>query len=255
MIVRKEMPEVGELVLVRIKKVMPFGAYCELVEYNNMDGYLPIKEVASGWIKNIHEFVKEGQRSVAKIVYIDKEKKAIDVSLKKVTKKEDRDKVNDYNLEKRAENLILQAAKGAGQADKKAEIVAELTKKYPSYNDVITAISEKKGALLGLKLSQKLIDELEDIVAKNIRPKVYNVSYVAEVTSYDTKKGVFTLKKAFEEIEKLGVTVTYLGAPRYRLQCEDSSYPKAEERIRQATAVLEQLVVPNGTLTTKKDKV
>jgi translation initiation factor 2 subunit 1 len=70
---------------------MPHGAYCELVEYK-ADAYLPIGEVASGWIKNIREFIKEGQKDVAKVVFVDQNKRALDISLKKVTAKEKKDK-------------------------------------------------------------------------------------------------------------------------------------------------------------------
>ncbi|MDE1761948.1 MAG: S1 RNA-binding domain-containing protein [Candidatus Micrarchaeota archaeon] len=252
MIVKKEMPEVGELVLMRIKKVMPFGAYCELVEYNH-DAYLPIKEVASGWIKNIHEFLKEGQKGVVKVVYIDRDKRAIDVSLKKVTKKEEKDKINDFNLEKRAENFYSQALDASGLKEKNAEVQSELSKKFMTYSDLINLFAEGKEPT-GVKLSQKFIDAMKEIVAKNIKPKVYIVSYVAEVTTYDTKKGIAMIKKAFSEVEKLGVQVNYLGAPRYRMMSEDSSYPKAEERIKQATVILEKGIA-NSTINLKKDKV
>lgn len=240
MIIPKEMPEVGQLVLIRVKKVLPFGAYCELTEFKNHDSYLPIKEVASGWIKNIHEFLKEGQRGVAKVVYIDKEKNSIDISKKKVTKKEEKDKVNDFQLEKRSENLFTQALAAAEMSDKQQEIITELIKKYQTYNDIINILAEGKDAFAGLKLNPKFITAMKEIVAKNIKPKVYKVSYIAKVSVYDTRKGIEKIKKAFTEIEALGVTVLYLGAPRYRMVSEDMSFPKAEDRIKHANMILEK---------------
>ncbi|MGI0141070.1 MAG: S1 RNA-binding domain-containing protein [Candidatus Micrarchaeales archaeon] len=254
MIIPRLMPEVGELVLIRVKKVMPFGAYCELVEYSNHDSYLPIKEVASGWIKNIHEFVKEGQRGVGKVVFIDKEKNAIDISLKKVTKKEEKDKVNESNLEKRAENLFTQALAAAEMKDKQQEVLSELVKKYPTYSEIINTLADGKDAFAGMKINPKFVTAIKEIVAKNIKPKIYQVAYIAEVTVYDTKQGISLIKKAFKEVEKLGVSVNYLGAPRYKLMSEDSSYPKAEERIRNANVILEKALV-NSTINLKKEKV
>lgn len=254
MIIPKPMPEVGELVLIRVKKVMPFGAYCELTEFNNHDAYLPIKEVASGWIKNIHEFLKEGQKGVAKVVFIDKEKNSIDVSKKKVTKKEEKDKVNDFQLEKRSENLFTQALTDAQLADKQQEISQELSKKYTTYNDIINLLAEGKDAFAGMKLNAKFVTAMKEIVAKNIKPKVYKVSYIAKVSVYDTKKGIELIKKAFTEIEGLGVTVLYLGAPRYRMVSEDMSYPKAEDRIKHANMILEK-ELKNGSIELIKEKV
>ncbi|MDE1850732.1 MAG: S1 RNA-binding domain-containing protein [Candidatus Micrarchaeota archaeon] len=254
MIIPKPMPEVGELVLIRVKKVMPFGAYCELIEYGNHDAYIPIKEVASGWIKNIHEFVKEGHKGVGKIVYIDREKKAIDISLKKVTKKEEKDKVNDANLEKRAENLFTQAVAAADLKEKTQEIIAEVAKKYKTYTEIINTFVEGKDAFEGMKVNPKFTIAIKEIVAKNIKPKIYQVAYIAEVTVYDTKQGILLIKKAFKEVEKLGISINYLGAPRYKLLSEDSSYPKAEERIKNANTILEKVLV-NSTINLKKDKV
>jgi translation initiation factor 2 subunit 1 len=254
MIIQKESPTVGDLVLVRIKKVMPFGAYCELLEYKNVDSYLPIKEVASGWIKNIHEFIKEGQKSVAKVVYIDKEKKAIDVSLKKVTKKEEKDKINDFNFEKRAENFYTQAMTKAGiQPTERPKIIAEISKKYASYNDVINILSENGDPFKDLKIDSKFIEALKEVVSKNIKPKVYIVSYIVELIIYNTKEGIGLLKKNFGDIEKLGVNVNYLGAPRYHLSSQGDSYLQAEEKINKAKIMLEK--IPNSTLSMKKDKV
>ena len=71
MIIQKELPDVSEFVIIKITKIMPHGAYCRLIEYNS-DAYLPISEVSSGWIKNIHEFIKEGQQDVAKVIFVDR---------------------------------------------------------------------------------------------------------------------------------------------------------------------------------------
>ncbi|MDE1856415.1 MAG: hypothetical protein KGH49_04250, partial [Candidatus Micrarchaeota archaeon] len=128
-----------------------------------------------------------------------------------------------------------------------------LAKKFTTYSDIINLFAEGKEPA-GIKLNPKFVAAMKEIVAKNIKPKVYIVSYVTEVTTYDTKKGIAMIKKAFGEVEKLGVRVNYLGAPRYRMMSEDSSYPKAEERIKQATTILEKGIA-NSTVALKKDKV
>ena len=83
-----EIPEQDELVLAVIKKIMPYGAFCVLPEYKDAEAFLHVSEVAPRWIKNIHEFISEGQRHVVKIYHIDREKNQIDVSLKRVSEEE-----------------------------------------------------------------------------------------------------------------------------------------------------------------------
>lgn len=221
----------------KITKIMPHGAYCQLIEYE-LDAYLPISEIASGWIKNIHEFVKEGQKDVAKVIAVDRVKGSVDVSLKKAHNKERADKLSDYNIEKRSEMLFNQALKLSHNEDKAEKIKEEIAKKTNTYTEVLNNILANKDYLAYLK-NKPFADALSDTVQKNTKPKRYEVSYLVELRAADPHAGVSAIKRAFGEIEKLGVTVLYIGAPRYRLTVEDSSYPKAEEHIKAARTILE----------------
>lgn len=239
MIIKKEMPLQGERVLVRIKKVMPFGAYCELTEYG-IDAYLPIKEVASGWIKNIHEFIKEGARDVAEVIFVDRERKAVDVSLKKVNSKGRKDKLNQFALEGRAQKFFEQALDASGTKDSEGKIKAELAEKFETYSDLVEAVITCAPEAKELNIEKGFMEAFREIVAKNIKPKVYKVSYSAELLAQSPRFDIAEVRKLFKDVEGLGVRVTYLGSPHYLLVSEDSSYPKAEERIKQAEGLFEK---------------
>lgn len=239
MIIKKAMPEPGERVLVRIKKVMPFGAYCELVEYG-IDSYLPIKEVASGWIKNIHEFIKEGGRDVAEVIFVDKEKKAVDISLKKVNSKGRKDKLNQFALEGRGEKMFGQAVAAANLKGSEDKLKAELAIKFETYADLVDAVVANAPSIAELKVDKKFLDAFKEIISKSIKPRVFKVSYTAELISQNSRFNIGEVKKLFGEMEGLGIKVTYLGAPHYLLVSVDSSYPKAEDRIKQAESLFEK---------------
>lgn len=232
MLVKKELPENGENVIIKITKIMPHGAYCRLIEYN-IDAYLPIAEVASGWIKNIHEFIKEGQQDVAKVIFIDQAKKAVDVSLKKATQKEKKDKVDEYNFEKRSEGIFNKAIVTTKREQQKEALEREISQKTTTYTELINNIYEGKDPLNGLS-DNEFKQALYDLVFKTIKPKTYTVSYKVELRSTDPAHGINTIKEMLTEVEKQGVEVLYLGAPHYKLISTDSSYPKAEARIKEA---------------------
>ncbi len=227
----------GEIILVNITKIMPYGAYCELVEYK-ADAYLPISEVASGWIKNIHEFIREGQRDVAKVVFVDPTKKALDVSLKKVTSKEKKDKINDYNLEKRAEKFFMQALQATHKEAKAEEAKKKAAAVVQTYSELLDMVVEGK-------TPQGIFDAdvkkaFEEIVAKNVKPKEYEVGYSVELRALAGKGNIATIKKAFSEVEALGVGVLYEGAPHYKLTAKGPSYPSVEGKIKEAEKTLEK---------------
>ena len=54
-------PEPRELIIATVKKVVPYGAFCSLDEYNDIEAFIHVSEIAPRWIKNVHEHVKEGQ--------------------------------------------------------------------------------------------------------------------------------------------------------------------------------------------------
>ena len=83
---KPQWPEVGDLVIATIEAITDYGAYAKLDEYNKR-GLLHVSEISSSWIRNIRDFVREGQKAVLKVIRIDLEKGHIDLSLRRVTKR------------------------------------------------------------------------------------------------------------------------------------------------------------------------
>ncbi len=219
---------------------MPHGAYAELTEYGK-DAYLPISEIASGWIKNIHEFIKEGQRDVGKVLSVDAERGSIDVSLKKATSREKSDKLTEYSLEKRYEKLFEQAAAAAGISEKSGidELKSEAAKRVNTYSELINGVIQDEKFASFIK-NKKFVDALAEIIHKNMKPKRFIVSYLTDLRSEEPNVGIKQIKEALAAIEKLGIDVLYLGAPRYRITSEGDSYLSAESKIKEARAVLDK---------------
>lgn len=238
MLIPKDMPDVSELVLIKINKIMPHGAYCKLVEYNG-EAYLPIAEVASGWIKNIHEFIKEGQQDVAKVIFVDRDKRSVDVSLKKASSKDRKQKISDHNTEKRAEGIFNKALASNGKTEQKQVMITKIPKTITTYTDLINEIAEGKDPLKAVG-DEEFSKILYEAVKKSIKPKVYTVSYNIELNVTNPSSGVSIIKDIFKQTEALGVEVLYLGAPHYRIMSTDNSFPKAEVRIREVEHILEK---------------
>ena len=61
-------PDEGELVVVTVKNVKQNGVYVDFDEYPGIEGFIFIGEIASGWVKNIRTFVRDGQRLICKVM-------------------------------------------------------------------------------------------------------------------------------------------------------------------------------------------
>jgi len=75
--------EVGRIYQGMIRKIMPFGAFCEILP--GTDGLIHVSEIADGYVKRVEEFLKEGDIVKVKVLGID-ERGKISLSMKQVPK-------------------------------------------------------------------------------------------------------------------------------------------------------------------------
>ncbi|MCX8198296.1 MAG: S1 RNA-binding domain-containing protein [Candidatus Micrarchaeota archaeon] len=237
-----EEPELDELVLATVKKIMPYGAFCSLDEYGGREAFVHISEVAPRWIKNIHEFLHEGQKLVAKVYHIEPEKNQIDLSLKRVTESEKKAKLEESRREKRAEKLFEVAIKLAKST--KAEGIAArsaLAGKYGNIIEAMEAIGEKgEEAIAGLKIEKGLASALLEVASKNIKKAHAEVSGVLTLFSYEPN-GAEIVRKillSFPKPEGAQVQVLYLGAPKYQLKAAAQDFKTAEKALGAASEAI-----------------
>ena len=76
-----EAPEVGKIYSGKIKRIMAFGAFCEILP--NKEGLIHVSELADKFVKNVEDVVKIGDEVKVKIVGID-ELGRVNLSIKQV---------------------------------------------------------------------------------------------------------------------------------------------------------------------------
>ncbi len=60
---KPEWPEVGDIVVATVTRIVGHGAYVSLDEHNGKEGLLHISEISSRWVRNIRNHVRERQKS------------------------------------------------------------------------------------------------------------------------------------------------------------------------------------------------
>ena len=237
----ENMPEQDELVLSTVKKIMPYGAFCTLDEYSNREAFVHISEVAPRWIKNIHEFLREGQHLVAKVYHIEAEKGQIDLSLKRVTESERKAKIEGSRRERRADKLFEVALKIA-KSTKNEEIAARqaLIEKHGSVVDALDVIGEQgEAALAGTKIEKGLLKALLEVASKNARKALVEINGILTLSSY-SPDGVEEVKRILSQPKPQGVefSTLYLGAPKYQLRAVADDFKKAEKAMDDTVAAI-----------------
>jgi translation initiation factor 2 subunit 1 len=236
-----DMPEQDELVLATVKKIMPYGAFCTLDEYGNREAFVHISEVAPRWIKNIHEFLREGQHLVAKVYHIEVEKSQIDLSLKRVTESEKKAKMEGSRRERRADKLFEVALKIA-KSTKAEEMAARqaLIAKYGSIIDALDALTEQgEAALAGMKIEKGLLKALLEVASKNAKKARAEINGILTLTSY-APDGVEAVKRILGAAKPAGAefSILYLGAPKYQLRSVAEDFKAAEKAMDDALSAI-----------------
>jgi len=252
---KREYPEIGEFVIGTAVKIQDHGAYVNLDEFNKV-GYIPIGEIASTWVKNIRDYVKEGQKVVLKVIRVDEKKGHIDLSLKKVTEREKKEKLIQWKRAKRAEKILKDVASSLNKDFSEAveRVGIPLEDRFGDlYTAMEMAVTEGHQALVRAGIPVTWAKAIYEAAKEHIEPPTVQVTGILQLNSR-RPKGIEDIKKALLEGEERArskggkLEITYLGAPRYRIEVTAKDYRSAEEILREtAETIVEKLVEAGGT--------
>ncbi|MCX8166754.1 MAG: S1 RNA-binding domain-containing protein [Candidatus Micrarchaeota archaeon] len=234
----KRYPEVGELVLIEIVKILPYGAFCKILDYNGLEAFLHISEISSGWIKNIHEHVDEGKKYVAKVSKVNLEKMLFDVSLKKVTDQEKKEKNEEIKKENRAKKIISMICSGKNLDSE--QIFSKISNDYHKIHHFIEDVINDKKALLKKQYPQELLDEIEKVMLASEEKKVVIISKIFHIIGKGNK-GILNVKNLFSSLltkYSNELQIKYLGSPRYLFIVKSNDHKTANKILSDITNLL-----------------
>ncbi|MCJ2670072.1 MAG: translation initiation factor IF-2 subunit alpha [Thermoplasmata archaeon] len=230
-----EFPEEAELVVCTVKNVKNFGAFVSLDEYGEKEGFIHIAEVATGWIKYIRDYVREGQKIVCRVLRVDPSKGHIDLSLKQVNEHQKREKIQQWKNEQKAYKLLELVAERSGKDLKEfeQEHVGDLIEKFGTlYGAFEEAVFDEK-TMKEEGLTGDWVKTFVDVAKENIQPPFVDIDGFFEI-SCPLPDGIVHIREALtmaEKNKKVEVSIQYMGAPRYRLVVTAPDYKTAEEEM------------------------
>ena len=103
---KKGLPEENSIVLCTVKKILFHSIFVELDEYEHQEGMIHISEIAPGRIRNIRDYVIEGKKLVCQVLRVDRERRQVDLSLRRVPLSLRTKKNEEYKQEIKSEKLL-----------------------------------------------------------------------------------------------------------------------------------------------------
>ena len=251
---KNEWPEVGDLVVGTIQRIVPYGAYVTLDEYDGKEGLLHISEVASTWIRNIRNYVREGQKVVVKALRVDSQKGHVDLSLRQVSGRERKEKMLRWKREKRAKGLLNLIAEKKGLTFE--EIYEKVGSKIEDhfgglYNAFEESAEKGEKVLLDAAIHEEYAREIAAEAKLKIKVPRVEVRGILELTSTNPD-GVEIIREAFMAAKNVkrtrGVSVDLyvVGPPRYRIEVSARNYKQAERVLEKSVETAIQTVEKRG---------
>jgi translation initiation factor 2 subunit 1 len=258
---KPEWPEYGDLVIATIEKVMDYGAYANLEEYNRQ-GLLHISEIASGRVRKIRDYVKEKQKIVLKVIRVNVEKGQINLSLRRVTKRERIEKNKSWKKERKGEALLNEVAEKVGlpihEVYQKTGLILE--EKYGLYEGFEKVVKEGADILTKLDIPEDIAKVIAQVAEERIKIKMVKIRGVLEVRCMKPN-GVKCIQDALISAKKshkakdVKIEFYVIAAPRYSVEVSADNWKRAEELLEKVSeSVITNITKAGGQGSFKRER-
>ncbi len=229
MYLRKGMPKQGELVICKAKKILPHSAIMELVEYENVEAFLHVSQISDSWVKSINDYVSKDSEIPCRVIRIND--KGIEVSMKQVSKESATAKLNELRAERKAVNIVQAVAKKIGKSEAvlEKELVSPVMREYASINAFIELLKQEGDKILKeVGVPEYWKQPILDYASKNVK----TVQIKTEIELYTLEpNGIELVRKDLENLEKNGIEIRYISAPKYLLSITSKNYKDAQKSL------------------------
>ncbi|MFH1801713.1 MAG: hypothetical protein ABH804_02695 [archaeon] len=223
--------EEGDVVMCTVDRIVGTVVFVKID--GNGEGGIILSEIAPGRIRNLRDYVVPKKRIVCKVLRILGDR--IDLSLRRVTQKEQKKALEQFNLEKSYLNILKSVLK-----EKTDSAVEKITKEDTLYN--FLEESKENPAMLEKIIEKSEAKKILEII-KNQKQKKYSLKKEISLT---TKKpdGITTIKEAFRGLKN--IKLKYISAGRYSLETEDNSIKSADQKIKEVFSEIEKRAKENN---------
>lgn len=232
-----DFPEVGELVVGMCTKITTHGAYFNLEGYDILGksaGFVHISELSRTWVRNIRKHVREGQKSVCRVMRVNIQRQEIDLSIRRVTESQKRETLQIHKQEQRARGIIKSVLKSLEISDD--TLIPRLESIFGNlYSCLERARDDGPSELIKSGINEKIAEELASAASRELERSTVSLLGNIQLSTIDPN-GNEVIKRSFIDaidvtIKKkaLKVQVNVVSAPDYKVIIDAGDWKIAEK--------------------------
>lgn len=231
--------EIGDIVMCTVERIAGTVVFVKID--GNGQANIILSEIAPGRIRNLRDYVVPKKKIICKVLRMSGDR--IDLSLRRVTPKEQKEIKEKYKLEKSYKN-ILKTILG----DKLESIVKEILKQEKLYEflEESKENSKKLEILVGKTDAEKILNIIKTQKQKKIIIK--KEFYLTSTKS----NGLALIKSILKKIKD--AEVKYISAGNYTLKTEDTSPKIADNKLKKILNEVEKKAKKLGLEFSIKEK-
>eukprot|EP00301_Raphidiophrys_heterophryoidea_P018825 c3819_g1_i1.p1 GENE.c3819_g1_i1~~c3819_g1_i1.p1 ORF type:complete len:377 (-),score=106.94 c3819_g1_i1:366-1430(-) len=242
-------PEVDDIVTVQIKSIEDMGAYCTLLEYNNIQGLVLLSELSRRRIRSINKLIRVGRNEVVLVLRVDKEKGYIDLSKRRVSPEDVVAAEDKFNKSKQVHSIIRHTSEVCGKTTQELceKISWPLYKKYGhAYEAFKRAVIDPDAVLGDLGLEPKVQKELVENIKHRLAPQPLKFRAHAEVSCF-AYEGIDAVKAALKK-GLIGegeeeVKITLIAPPLFDFVCTCLDKDRGIKLLEDSLALVKEVIL------------
>jgi translation initiation factor 2 alpha subunit (eIF-2alpha) len=225
--------EVGDIVLCTVDRIVGTVVFVKID--GNGEGGIIMSEIAPGRIRNLLDYVVPKKRIACKVLRISEGR--IDLSLRRVTQKEQKEIIEQENQEKSSRS-ILRTVLGEALAEEK---ISQILHKGTSLHEFLLQSKEHPK-----KLDEFFKEEYSKKILEILRAQKQKKAEIKKeiILTSNAEDGLNKIKKTLSE--KGGAKIKYLSGGKYSIQIEDANLKKADNSLRLILQEIEKKAKQEG---------
>jgi len=258
-----EFPELEEVVVVQVKRIVEMGAYASLLEYNGREGMMLLSELSKRRIRSVSKLLRVGRNELCLVHRLDVEKGYIDLSKRRVAPEDAIAKEEQFAKAKAVHGIMRHVAMNNDIP------VEELCSKvaWPLYNshgnahdalrkhingelDVWEQLDFSQPGMDLSHLADKIKEEIEVDLRRKLFQQMLRMRAKIEV-SCSGYEGIDAIRESLlkgleASTDECDVKIKLIAHPQFALSCMCRDKVQGLQTIEKAMSLIETTITEKG---------
>ena len=248
-------PQLDEIVMANVNRIQDMGAYCTLLEYNDIEGMILMSEVSRKRIRSLNKHLRVGRNECVVVIRVDEVKGYIDLSKRRVSAQES-EKFQERFIKSKTINQILRHV----AETLKFESNEEFEELYQKTAWSIDTSKDRKGAsyevfkraaidasVLGsLELDESTRDALLSCICRRLTHQPVKLRATFELNCY-SYEGIEAIKAALRaglqhSADGPALQINLIAPPEYIMSTTTMDQTEGVAKLRDALAAIKKAI-------------